>query len=230
MKNSQMDKWLVDSGASSHMTREKEILSDYRQFEKPEKVGLGDGRTVDAVGVRNVHVEMVFGISKPKKYVICQVLYVPKLTCNLFSVRAAAVKGKYIRFGHTKCWIRDSSENLCGMGSLVDNLYHLDCKPVFMELASIVSKEHNDLDLWHQWLVHINGSKLKEIACNGVLKGLKIPLAAELSFCEGCIEGKMFRKPFKSLGEIRSTRRLELVHSDVCDPCRQSQSVEKDTS
>ena len=40
MKNSQMDKWLVDSGASSHMTQEKEILSDYRQFEKPEKVGL----------------------------------------------------------------------------------------------------------------------------------------------------------------------------------------------
>ena len=29
MKNSQMDKWLVDSGASSHMTGEKEILTDY---------------------------------------------------------------------------------------------------------------------------------------------------------------------------------------------------------
>lgn len=224
MKNSQMDKWLVDSGASSHMTREKEILSDYRQFEKPEKVGLGDGRTVDAVGVGNVHVEMVFGISKPKKYVICQVLYVPKLTCNLFSVRAAAVKGKYIKFGHTKCWIRDSSGNLCGMGSLVDNLYHLDCKPVSMELASIVSKEHNDLDLWHQRLGHINGSKLKEIARKGILKDLKIPLTAELSFCEGCVEGKMFRKPFKSLGEIRSTRRLELVHSDVCGPM-QTESI-----
>ena len=134
---------------------------------------------------------MVFGISRPKNYVICQVLYVLKLTCNLFSVRAAAVKGKYIRFGHTKCWIRDSSGNLCGMGSLVDN-----CKPVSMELASIVSKEHNDLDLWHQRLGHINGSKLKEIARKGVLKGLKIPLTAELSFCEGCFEGKMFRKSF----------------------------------
>ena len=34
----------------------------------------------------------------------------------------------------------------------------------------------------------------------------------------------MFRKPFKLLGEIRSTRRLELVHSDVCDPM-QTESI-----
>lgn len=35
-----MGKWLVDSGASSHMTREKELLIDYWEYEKPEKVGL----------------------------------------------------------------------------------------------------------------------------------------------------------------------------------------------
>ena len=48
--------------------------------------------------------------------------------------------------------------------------------------------------------------------------GVKIPKAAKLSFCEGCVEGKMHRKPFKPVGEIRSTRRLQLVHSDVCGP------------
>ena len=36
----QMNKWLVDSGASSHMTREKDLLTDYREFESPEKVRL----------------------------------------------------------------------------------------------------------------------------------------------------------------------------------------------
>ena len=45
---------------------------------------------------------------------------------------------------------------------------------------------------------------------------MKIPKRAELSFCEGCVEGKMQRKPFKPVGEIRSTRRLQCVHSDVC--------------
>ena len=28
----------------------------------------------------------------------------------------------------------------------------------------------------------------------------------------------MHRKPFKSVGEIRSTQKLQLVHSDVCGP------------
>ena len=47
---------------------------------------------------------------------------------------------------------------------------------------------------------------------------VKLPNSGTLSFCEGCVEGKIQRKPFKSVGEIRSKRRLELVHSDVCGP------------
>ena len=33
-----------------------------------------------------------------------------------------------------------------------------------------------------------------------------------------CYNGKMQRKPFQALREIPSTRRLQLVHSDVCGP------------
>ena len=32
------------------------------------------------------------------------------------------------------------------------------------------------------------------------------------------MKGKMNRKPFKPIREIRSTRKLQLVHSDVCGP------------
>ena len=38
------------------------------------------------------------------------------------------------------------------------------------------------------------------------------------SFCEGCVQGKATRYKPKPLGEIRSNRRLEKVHSDVCGP------------
>ena len=46
---------------------------------------------------------------------------------------------------------------------------------------------------------------------------------AELSFCEGCVEGKMQRKPFKPMGEIRSKRKLQCMHRCV-GQCPQSQS------
>ena len=42
--------WIVDSGASSHMTQSRQFLVDYEGFEKPQKVCLGDGRTVEAFG------------------------------------------------------------------------------------------------------------------------------------------------------------------------------------
>ena len=46
----------------------------------------------------------------------------------------------------------------------------------------------------------------------------KILKIAKLSFCEGYVEGKMHRQPFKPVGEICSTRKFQLVHSDVCGP------------
>ena len=88
--------WLVDSGASSHMTRDKELLADYKELEIPEKVSLGDGHMVDAHGVGNVHLNMVFEGGPSKKFVMYRVLYVPQLASNLFSVRAAALKGSLV--------------------------------------------------------------------------------------------------------------------------------------
>ena len=136
------------------------------------------------------------------------VLYVPKLACNLFSVRAAASKGNIVKFSRSRCWIRDRSGKLYGMGSLVGKLYQLDCEPAPVEDASVVCERRNDVDLWHQRL----------IAQNELATGIKLPKAMKLSFCERCVEGKMHQKPFKSVGDIRSTRKLQLVHSDMCGP------------
>lgn len=82
--SSQAGSWLVDSGASSHMTCDKELLTDYQEFEIPEKVGLDDGRTVDALGVGNVHFNMVFKVSQPKK----SVMYKATTSKGNYSLRA----------------------------------------------------------------------------------------------------------------------------------------------
>ena len=74
-----------------------------------------------------------------------KVLYVPKLACNLFSVRAAASKGNTVKIGHLKCWIRDRNEKLRGMGSLVDKMYQLDCEPVLME---VYQQHQNRETMW----------------------------------------------------------------------------------
>ena len=219
-----MGKWLVDSGASSHMTSQKEFLVSYREFETPEKVGLGDGRIVEAVGIGNIHLNMLFRVSNSKRAVMYNVLYVPKLACNLFSVRAAAAKGNVVKFGRSRCWIRDRTGKLYGMGSLIDKLYQLDCEPAVGERASAACEQRKDADLWHQRLGHLNGQQLDEIVRKELATGIKFPKTTRLSFCEGCVEGKMHRKPFKSRRDSHSIRKLQLVHSDVCGPM-QAESI-----
>ena len=59
-----------------------------------------------------MQLNMKFKVSKQKRCVMRNVLHVPKLACNLFSVRDISVK-----FGK-QCWIKDSKGSLIGMGSL----------------------------------------------------------------------------------------------------------------
>ena len=146
-----MNGCIIDSGASSHMTSQKEYLSQYRQFETPENVGLGDGRVVDAVGTGTLHLTMLFKTSDPKDKVLCNVLYLPKLACNQFSVRAAAHKGNSIKFQQSRCWIHSRHGELCGPGSLVGKLYQLNFRPStkITEHASPAA-EHGSINLRHQ--------------------------------------------------------------------------------
>ena len=80
------------------MTFESSVLHNYKDFEAPEPVGLGDGHTVSAIGVGKVKV--ITQLHNDKR-VVCwmtNVLYVPKLTNNLFSVNAATSTGNTVSF------------------------------------------------------------------------------------------------------------------------------------
>ena len=51
-----------------------------------------------------------------------------------------------------------------------------------------------------------------------VATGVKFSENEKLSFCDACASGKTHRSTTKAIGEIRTTRCLQLVHSDVCGP------------
>ena len=213
--------WIVDSGASSHVTQRRELLMEYEQFEKPQKVWLGDGRSVEAIRKGNIQFTMYFKMRQSKNVTMYNALYVPKLTCNLFSVRATAARGNSVSFGDTQCVVYDRHGKLLGNGSLIERLYYLNCDtPVPEEKVTIATgcQMENKIDLWHRRTGHLNESQLKEMASQDIVKGIHIPKNIKASFCESCVEGKMAKKPFKLVGAIRSTKQLQCVHSDVCGP------------
>ena len=108
---------------------------------------------------------------------------------------------------------------------MVNKLYQLDCAAESSEMATPASaQQYNRLDTWHcldTWdyrLGHASEQCVKNMAYGKLVTVIRLPKRVQLLFCEACIKGKMQRKHFPSLREVRSKRRLQLVHSDVCGP------------
>ena len=59
--------WLIDSGASSHMTKEKHDLMNFQEFEGLENVALGEGRVAKALGSGCVQMNVLFPANEPRK-------------------------------------------------------------------------------------------------------------------------------------------------------------------
>lgn len=214
--DAQQEEWLIESGASKHMTWNKESLQNYQEFSEPQTVKLGDGRVVEALGLGNITMKMSFRVSDGKDVTMYDVLYVPKLSMNLFSVGAAAKKGNTVKFKRTHCYIRGKNGALHGMGTQrSDGLYQLDIEGNCTTCHG-ASTASVPTSMWHQRLGHT--TNLKKVKNLVKVFDTIFTNEEEDIFCEACVEGKLSRKPYKSVGEIRSKRKLQLVHSDVCGP------------
>ncbi|XP_074265396.1 uncharacterized protein LOC141587828 [Silene latifolia] len=77
-KHSYSTDWIIDTGASDHMTFDKHLLTDIHYFSKPIKVGLPDG------SVKFVH--MMGTVVLTDKISLFNVFYVPDFRQNLLSV------------------------------------------------------------------------------------------------------------------------------------------------
>jgi hypothetical protein len=75
-------KWISDNAATKHMTYQKELFKEIKSI-SGHFVKVGDGTLLSVAGIG----EIVMKGKTGKKYVMKEVLYVPQLTCNLFSIR-----------------------------------------------------------------------------------------------------------------------------------------------
>lgn len=208
------NEWLIDSGASRHMSPDEEMFTSYTKFEKPEKVAIADGRVVDAVGSGNIQISIKLNRQVQRKATLYDVLHVPLLKQNLFSVKSTTSKGMMIQFGHSRCWIKDRSNRVHAMGTLVGKLYYLDLKSSVHRANLVISNTHT---VWHRRLAHINHNTIKRMGREQLVTGADLS-SINVGICDPCVKGKMTRKSYQNRDDIKSTRPLELIHSDVCGP------------
>jgi hypothetical protein len=204
------DMWIIDSGASRHMTGDQARLSNLNEKKTSYKVELGDKNTYPVEGIGQASVKLKTG----NNVHLSNVLYVPGLEKNLVSISFLEDKGNIIAFvdGKVLSWPRDSSiENARVIGTREGRLYRL----LERNDEALVHDEVNPNELWHRRYAHINYQALPFL--KKMVEGIPELQSTHEGICKGCALGKNVKKPFSS-NNNRSKEILDLIHSDVCGP------------
>lgn len=209
--------WLTDSGASRHLTYRREWLTDYRAYESSDdSIRLGDNESCKIVGVGTVHIKkLIDGVWRDGR--IENVLYVPKLRKNLFSVGVCTSNGFEVLFKDNEVKIVRDGEIVASGLKQENDLYRMLFKvivPGSVEEANVATL---NLRVWHERLGHVGQRAIRDLVKKGLVNGVSLSDKSDF-FCESCQLGKAHRLPFKKVSEKVETEIGEVMHTDVCGP------------
>ena len=192
------------------MCNEKELFRELSHLRKPQEVTLGDGHMLEATAEGSVTLEMLLPDGNSQKCTLKNVLYVPKLSYNLFSVSKASEAGKTAKFDNSGCEILNKDKRVIAFATRVGNLYYLEfCrKPQQLNVVGKESKER----LWHRRYGHLGEQSLRKIARKELVDKFDYNVTNTIGFCETCTGGKLHRSRFEA-SESQTKELLELVHS-----------------
>ncbi|GKA95958.1 retrovirus-related pol polyprotein from transposon TNT 1-94 [Tanacetum coccineum] len=199
------DDWIVDSGCSKYMTRNKILFTSYKAY---------DGRHV------------VFGINLKGKVTgrgnifhdsitIKNVEHISGLAFNLISVGQLCDDDCLVNFTKVDCAISKNGKTLakrhrrnslytCKLG---DNSKHQ------IGLASVVDNS----TLWHRRLGHANMRLVQNLASNEIVRNLP-KSSFEIHFCNTCGLRSQGNANNRTRKEVSTSRFLELLHLDLVSP------------
>lgn len=207
------EEWVLDSGASTHMSNRREWFKDYKMIDRvPVTCANGDCVYGEGKGMVDC---------KSLRLTVSDVMYVPKLETNLMSVSSIVKKHHVVVFSNKGCEIFKKGECEVRGEAVVRGIeergvYKLkNC----LQNAALTSTISDELSLWHKRMAHLgmrNLNLLKKIA-----DGVSFPDSCTKLECPTCLMGKQTKQPFKKSCATRATEVLGLIHSDVCGPMRE---------
>jgi hypothetical protein len=219
-KERQPTRWVLDTGASRHLTPYKDILLNARPLDEDITITFGNGGRGKATAVGEVLLH-----THDATFHISDVLCIPEATENLISVRGATSRGLDFKFSAHHCEISRGGQTIANAPSMGDSIYYLDgwSKTADTQKRSaLVARSKETPRLWHERFGHLGYDNLARLTnmVNGMhitAEEFQVATGEKDGLCEPCVLGKQHRHPFKSSQTV-STRPMALVHTDVCGP------------
>ncbi|KAM1729479.1 hypothetical protein FF2_019593 [Malus domestica] len=208
--------WLIDSGATSHITNDISTINSHTPYTGEEKVYIGDGK-----GLSITHVGSFTLHTPTASFKLNNVLHVPHMKHNLLFV-FQFLRDNYcsLTLDSDRSVIKDrSTGKMLLPGSIKDGFYPLHTVSSTGKAQSSITTSafvsiKAPVKIWHSHLGHPSSSIFHKVIAN------KLAVQGTSSvdfFCSNCAIAKNHKLPFK-VASSSASQSLALLHCDVWGP------------
>ncbi|GJY99493.1 putative ribonuclease H-like domain-containing protein [Tanacetum coccineum] len=211
-------KGIFDSGCSSHMTRNKDFLTDYQDIDGGFVAFGGSARGGKITGE---------GMIRTDKLDFEDVFFVNELKFNLFSVSQMCDKKNSVLFTKTECLVLSPDFKLLDESQVLlrvprqNNMYSFDLKNVVPsgDLTCLFAKAIIDESkLWHRRLGHVNFKTMNKLVKENLIRGLPSKIIDNDHTCVACQKGKQHKDSCKAKLMSSISQPLQMLHMDLFGP------------
>ena len=196
--------WVIDSGASFHVTSHSDFFTSYRTGDFGN-VRMRNSGVSKIVGIGDVCLETSIG----NKLVLKNVRHVPDIRLNLISIDILDDKRFTNSFGESK-WKLTKGSLVAARGKKQNTLYAMEAKLHKGEINA--AQQDLSIELWHRRVGHINEKGLQTLAIKQFLPNLH---GMPLKTCDRCLVEKARRISFHTYPPSRRPNVIDLIHTDV---------------
>ncbi|GJZ50579.1 cysteine-rich receptor-like protein kinase 8 [Tanacetum coccineum] len=225
--NSTLYYWILDTGATDHMTPHSKSILSAKILKNMPEITLPNGQS--SVITKTGQVKLNNGI------VLKDVLCVPSFKFSLLSIPKLTKDNNCVAiFFPNFCVLQDlTTKKVLGLGKKVAGLYHLlnvAVESVDAKLSDVLNSHVNSglfscsarvynnsvcpnkFSLWHHRLGHLSVSRMKHIQSTDVSVN-----ASNDVTCLTCPMAKLTKSPY-SLSDSHSSVAFHLIHMDTWGP------------
>lgn len=208
------DQWILDTGATRHMTGVKSCIQDMQSTASKITILLGDNSHLSAEGEGSTQITTQDGILN-----LPRVLYVPGLKRNLISYGQAEKDGFKLDNSKEGITLQHPDHDSLIHARRKNNLYIITSH---VDHANAIKTLKGSLYEWHCRLGHAGVSTITRMMTTNAAQGMdKISsVRSDSDFrCKWCQQAKQTRNPFSKDRRNRDdVQVLSVVSSDLCGP------------
>ncbi|CAI5477354.1 unnamed protein product [Closterium sp. Yama58-4] len=161
-----VDAWILDTGATQHMTACATLLNNVTTEAPVKRVMFGNRDTLDVTGQGDLRLMVDGG-----PLTIKNVLVVPGLGANLLSVSQLTRKGMRVNIERTMMALSAADGVHIGTARQTGGLFMLDALPSVASAQAATSA--TSLSTWHNRLGHLHRAAIQAMATKGIVQGLE---------------------------------------------------------